>query len=239
MFYLRINVNETPEYQKISANQKLKFPLFSVLKEIPLTVVGVIGLAWLVSIMTFGTYVFAATYLYTYFNISLSLATLIVTLSLTVDALLEPLVAFLADKFGSLPIIKFGMMALFFLSTPIFHLILTRSVNLIIIGMVLMSVLIAITYASLNAYMVSLFPPQYRYSGFSVSFNTGISIFGGTAPLVMMWLIQKTGNLMAPSWCYMIGAMIGLVSLMMCEYSRKGIQAYSILSLSDVAEDVI
>lgn len=239
VFYLRINVNETPEYRRISANQKLKFPLFSALKEIPLAVVGVVGLAWLVSIMTFGTYVFAATYLYTYFNISLSLGTLIVTLSLTVDALLEPFVAFLADKFGSLPIIKFGMMALFFLSVPIFHLISTGNLIYIIIAMVLMSVLIAITYAPLNAYMVSLFPHQYRYSGFSVSFNTGISVFGGTVPLVLMWLIQKTGNLIAPSWYYMVGAVVGLGSLMICEYSRRRIHVYSIHSLSDVAEDVI
>ncbi len=77
-----------------------------------------------------------------------------------------------------------------------------------------MSVLIAITYAPLNAYMVSLFPHQYRYSGFGVAFNIGVSLFGGTTPLVMLWLVNKTNNFISPAWYYMFGAIIGLASLM-------------------------
>ena len=83
-----------------------------------------------------------------------------------------------------------------------------------------MSVLIAIMYAPLNAYMVSLFPHQYRYSGFGISFNIGISLFGGTTPLVLMWLVNKTGNFIAPAWYYVFGAFVGLVSLVICERGR-------------------
>jgi len=62
------------------------------------------------------------------------------------------------------------------LSIPIFILLATGNVVLIAIGLVFMSILIAITYAPLNAYMVSLFPHQYRYSGFGVAFNVGICL---------------------------------------------------------------
>lgn len=160
IFYLRTHVAETPEYEHITQHDKRRLPFLAALKEAPLAVVGIIGIAWLVSIMTFGTYVFTATYLHSYFHISLGLATLIITLALAVDATLEPFIALLADKIGLLKITRLGMVAMLLLSIPIFFLLATGNVVLIAMGLVFMSILIAITYAPLNAYMVSLFPHQ-------------------------------------------------------------------------------
>ena len=221
IFYLRTHVTETPEYRQIAPHEKTGLPFVTAIKEAPHAVIGVIGIAWLVGIMTFGTYVFTATYLHSYFNVSLSLAALIITLSLAIDASLEPFIAILADRVGLVRVIKFGMTAMLLLSGPVFYLLSTGSVALIIAGMVLMSILIAITYAPLNAYMVSLFPHQYRYSGFGVAFNIGISLFGGTTPLMMMWLVNKTGDFTAPAWYYVFGAIIGLASLAVCEHGQR------------------
>lgn len=221
IFYLRAHVAETPEYEHIAQHDKRSLPFLAALKEAPLAVVGIIGIAWLVSIMTFGTYVFTATYLHSYFHISLGLATLIITLALAVDATLEPFIALLADKIGLLKVVRLGMVGMLLLSIPIFILLATGNVVLIAIGLVFMSILIAITYAPLNAYMVSLFPHQYRYSGFGVAFNVGISLFGGTTPIVMMWLVNTTNNYISPAWYYMFGAIIGLGSIMICEQGRR------------------
>ncbi|HDU7890511.1 MFS transporter [Legionella pneumophila] len=221
IFYLRAHVAETPEYEHIAQHDKRSLPFLAALKEAPLAVVGIIGIAWLVSIMTFGTYVFTATYLHSYFHISLGLATLIITLALAVDATLEPFIALLADKIGLLKVVRWGMVGMLLLSIPIFILLATGNVVLIAIGLVFMSILIAITYAPLNAYMVSLFPHQYRYSGFGVAFNVGISLFGGTTPIVMMWLVNTTNNFISPAWYYMFGAIIGLGSIMICEQGRR------------------
>ena len=221
IFYLRTHVTETPEYAHIAQYEKRRLPFLAALKEAPLAVVGIIGMAWLVSIMTFGTYVFTATYLHSYFHISLGLATLIITLALAVDATLEPFIALLADRIGLLKVIRLGMVAMLILSIPIFYLLATGNVVLIAMGLAFMSILIAITYAPLNAYMVSLFPHQYRYSGFGVAFNVGISLFGGTTPIVMMWLVNTTNNFISPAWYYMFGVIIGLGSIMICEQGRR------------------
>ncbi len=221
IFYLRAHVAETPEYEHIAQHDKRSLPFLAALKEAPLAVVGIIGIAWLVSVMTFGTYVFTSTYLHSYFHISLGLATLIITIALAVDATLEPFIALLADKIGLLKVVRLGMVGMLLLSIPIFILLATANVVLISMGLVFMSILIAITYAPLNAYMVSLFPHQYRYSGFGVAFNVGISLFGGTTPIVMMWLVNTTNNFISPAWYYMFGAIIGLVSIMICEQGRR------------------
>ncbi len=220
IFFLRQHVDETPVFQALDSN-KPRVPFLTAIKEMPLTVIGVIGIAWLVSIMTFGTYVFSATYLHSYFNVPLSLATLIITISLLVDASLEPFIALIADKIGLLKVSATGMIALMIFAIPIFHLLASGNLALITAGMVSMSVLIAIIYAPLNAYMVSLFPSHYRYSGFGVSFNVGISLFGGTTPLFMMWLVSKTDNFIAPAWYYVFGSVIGIFALMICEKSQE------------------
>jgi len=221
IFFLRLHVKETPEYRQVSDAAKPRHPFLAAFNESPLAVIGVIGLAWLVSIMTFGTYMFTATYLNSYFNLSLSTASLIITFALAVDAILEPFIAILADKIGHLRVIRVGMILMMVLSLPIFAALSSGDLSLIMAGLILMSVLIAITYAPLNAYMVSLFPSQYRYSGFGVAFNIGISLFGGTTPLVMMFLIEKTNNFVSPAWYYIIGTVIGLCSLVVCEKSRR------------------
>lgn len=228
IFYLRIHVKETPEFNSIKKENNVHSPFMRALKEAPRTMIGVIGIVWLGSIMTFGTYIFSASYLHTYFHFPLSQITLIITLALTVDALLEPFIALIADKIGHLIVIKVGMIAMMLLCIPIFYLLSSGNLTLVVTGLIGMSVLIAITYAPLNAYMVSLFPKEYRYSGFGVAFNIGVSIFGGTTPLFMMWLVNYTGNVMAPAWYYLFGTIIGLGALALCESSRQRAKSFEI-----------
>lgn len=221
IFYLRRHVSETPAYELIRQHDKPKRPFWAAIKAAPYAFVGVIGLAWLIGIMTFGTYVFTASFLHTYFHLSLSTATLIITLSLAVDAVVEPLMAIWADRVGHLRVATLGIILMLLLSFPVFYLLASGHVTLIIMGMVLMSLLIAIAFAPLNAYMIELFPEDCRYSGFGVSFHIGMALFGSTTPLVLMWLVDKTGDFTAPAYYYVLGALIGLGSLAICEYGRR------------------
>ncbi|MDF1677639.1 MAG: MFS transporter [Legionellaceae bacterium] len=220
IFHLRRKVPETPVYAQMNANNKTKRPFLVALQKVPYAVIGVVGLGGLVGIMTFGMYVFTASYLHRYFNISLSYTTLMATASLAVVALLEPLMALVADKVGHLKQLVVGMLAMFCLSFWVMHFISSGNVSLILLGMFLMSGLIAITFAPINAYMLLLFPDNCRYSGFGVSFHVGISLFGSTAPLVLMWLVNQTGDMMMPAYYYMLGAVMGLGALFVCEYGR-------------------
>jgi MHS family proline/betaine transporter-like MFS transporter len=117
------------------------------------------------------------------------------------------------------------------LSLPVFYLLSSGHLISVILGMVMMSVLIATAFAPMNAYMVDMFPETCRYSGFGVSFHIGISLFGATTPLVLMWLVDKTGNFMAPAYYYMLGALVGLGSLAICEYGRRKVK-YSTLAVA-------
>ena len=220
IFYLRTHVKESPEYQAIEEYTKPKWPFLMAIQEVPFAIIGVIGIAWLAGIVTFGTYVFTSTYLHSYLHLSISHVTLMITLALVFEALLEPLIAIISDKIGYVKIISIGLVGILLFSIPIFQLLSTAHFGLIMAGLIWMSILIAFTYAPLNTYMVLLFPQHYRYSGFGIAFNLGISLFGATAPLVMVWLINITDSLIAPAFYYMVGAIIGLFALTLCEKSR-------------------
>ena len=70
--------------------------------------------------------------------------------------------------------------------------------------------------------MVELFPSECRRSGYSVSFNIGIGIAGGTAPLVATGLIGATGDLLAPAWFLMLGAALAAgAAFLMTDRSRE------------------
>ena len=43
------------------------------------------------------------------------------------------------------------------------------------------------------------FPTRVRYTASALCYNVSYTIFGGTAPLVGTWLIERTGNNLSPA----------------------------------------
>ena len=62
--------------------------------------------------------------------------------------------------------------------------------------------------------MASLFPARTRATGLSLSYNLGVTIFGGFAPAIFTWLSATTHNNNAPSF-YLIGtAMVSIAAVL-------------------------
>jgi len=81
--------------------------------------------------------------------------------------------------------------------------------------------LLALIMGAAPAMLVELFPSAYRMSGYSVSFNIGIGIAGGTAPVIATSLIDATGDLLAPAWFLMVGAALAaFAAFLMRDRSR-------------------
>ena len=105
-------------------------------------------------------------------------------------------------------------MVLFALVTiPLFYWMQTGSLVSALITQLLLVVLVAIPSGAAPAMFVELFPAVDRLSGYSVSFNVGMGIVGGSTPMVITWLISKTGLTVVPAF-YLFGwSLVGLLSL--------------------------
>jgi MFS transporter, MHS family, proline/betaine transporter len=82
--------------------------------------------------------------------------------------------------------------------------------------------LLALIMAAEPATLAEQFRRDFRLSGYSVSFNLGIGLAGGTAPLIATALIGATGNAMAPAWYLMLASAIAAAAaFLMADLSRK------------------
>ena len=58
-------------------------------------------------------------------------------------------------------------------------------------------------------------PKHIRGGTFATIYATAIAAFGGTAQLVVTWLIHTTGNALAPAWYMLFATAIGLIAMML------------------------
>ncbi|WP_150589010.1 MFS transporter [Pandoraea eparura] len=74
----------------------------------------------------------------------------------------------------------------------------------ILLILIAMTVIAAMTYASLAAYLVELFPARIRYTAISFPYHIGAGIFGGLLPFIATYLTLSVGDVLAGLW-YPIG----------------------------------
>lgn len=68
----------------------------------------------------------------------------------------------------------------------------------------LLIVAIGINMLTSTMLIVEALPRSVRATGVSMIYSFGVTIFGGSAQVVVTWLLNATGNPMAPAW-YLIG----------------------------------
>ncbi|MFJ6416428.1 hypothetical protein [Paeniglutamicibacter sp. NPDC091659] len=108
----------------------------------------------------------------------------------------------------------YAAIAALLLAWPLLQLMVTNpTIPTLIIVIALLGVLMAFYFGPLPALLSSLFPASIRGTGLAVTYNFGVTLLGGIAPLVLTWLRSVTGSLNAPSFYYMAIAVISLVGL--------------------------
>ncbi|MFT4249291.1 MAG: MFS transporter [Pseudomonas sp.] len=84
------------------------------------------------------------------------------------------------------------------------------------LSVLLITLLMTVCAASAGATFVMLmdaFPPHLRATGLSLVYGVAVTLFGGTALLVMTWLVELTGSPMAPAWYAALGCALSLFAL--------------------------
>ncbi len=72
-----------------------------------------------------------------------------------------------------------------------------------------------LSYGPLAAYLVEMFPLKIRYSSLSLPYHIGFGIFGGMAPLIATYLIQKA-NAAHKTDYYLAGLTYPIVVMIVC-----------------------
>lgn len=215
--YLRRNMAETESF----TDHRSGSPRRSNLRELarhPREVGIVLALTagGTVSFYTFTTYM--QKYLVNTTGFSKDDATLIASIALLVFVVLQPLAGLLSDFTGRrLMLIAFGALATLFTVPLLSQLAIPQSFGSALMWYIA-ALVITTGYTSINAiFKAELFPVHIRALGVAFPFAVGVSLFGGTAEYLALWL----KNIGHEEWFYYYvsacAAMSLIVSLTMKE----------------------
>jgi MHS family proline/betaine transporter-like MFS transporter len=98
----------------------------------------------------------------------------------------------------------------------------TQGLPDLIVAQVILALLIALPLGSAPAMLVELFPVSDRLTGYSLAYNLGLGVAGGSAPMVASWLLSASGYRGAPGLYLVLAALISAAALwLMQDRSRE------------------
>src|SRR5699024_5580602 len=132
---------------------------------------------------------------------------------LIVMVLMIPFVIYmghLGDRISNKKVIQGGLIGFILLSVPSFLLIGSGNTWLVFAGLMILAILLASMQGTMPSQLPSLFFTEVRYGALAITYNVSTSIFGGTAPLLVSWLIAETSSNMIPAYYIIVACFIGI-----------------------------
>lgn len=148
-------------------------------------------------------FVYAASYLTEQMHVSTAKAIDINTINLLLMLVLTLPGAILSDRIGRKPVLYFFLSGLVLLAWPLWWLMHQDHFALILVGQMSFAVLLGIAFAIYPATMVEMLPREVRCSGVSIAYNVCLGLFGGTAPLVATYLVERRPDDCVPAYYLM------------------------------------
>jgi MHS family alpha-ketoglutarate permease-like MFS transporter len=212
---MRSHMEETQSFTAAKDNKK-RGTLAELAKH-PRAVATVVGLT-LGGTVAFYTYsIYMQKFLANTVGLSKDQATLVSGATLLLFAILQPIVGGLSDRIGRRPIlIAFGVLGTLF-TVPIMTGI-SQTTSVWTAFFLIMAALVIVSgYTSINAVVkAELFPAEVRALGVGLPYALTVSIFGGTAEYIALWL-KQAGHESLFYW-YVTGTIF--ISLMVYVFMR-------------------
>jgi MHS family proline/betaine transporter-like MFS transporter len=214
--YLRSRMEDTPVFREVETAGEREASSASELKDLvsrywrPLLVLS--GLVIALNVTNYTLLSYMPTYLERRLGLSTQQALFVPIVGMLFMMLLLPFAGALSDRAGRKPMWWFSLVGLTVLVVPLYHLMETGFLGAIL-GFAALGFLYAPQLATISATFPAMFPTPVRFAGFAIAYNVSTSLFGGTAPAVNSWLIERTGDPATPAYYMMAACLIGMVAL--------------------------
>jgi MHS family proline/betaine transporter-like MFS transporter len=193
--YLRRNIAETPAFRRAQIERPAP-PAISG----PWLAARAFGFTILWTVTSYAMLSFMPTFTQKFAGLSRVEALWSSTAGIVMLVIAIPVMGWLSDRIGRRPMLLTCSIGFIVLSYPIFWLIVRSSRLAVILPLqVAISVLIAFFSGPGPAAIAEIFPTRARALWMSVGYSFAVAIFGGFAPYICTWLIDRTGSPLSPS----------------------------------------
>lgn len=198
-FYMRRTLEESPEFNALrSTPAQQRWSFLQVLKTTRGAMLMTLVIGCLNGVLSYTLFGFMNAYLSHYQGIPLQKAMQLNIPGLLTFMIGSPLLGLLFDKLGAKSYYRIAITYLMTVALPIYFLAQSGETSLIVLAQMMLGVATASIAGPQHAFVQRLFPVSARYLGISVSFCAGMALCGGTTPMVLTYLINKTQNLYLP-----------------------------------------
>jgi MHS family citrate/tricarballylate:H+ symporter-like MFS transporter len=121
----------------------------------------------------------------------------------------------MVDRIGRWPLMIWPQLAVLFATLPVFlWIVQTRSAWALLSGLGLLSLVNSLPYVAFYVAFAESLPKSIRGRSFATVYAVAVAAFGGTAQLVVAWLIHVTGSALAPAWYMVVATAVGLFAML-------------------------
>jgi len=217
--YIQLRLEDTPVFRQLEERQhegeeaESRSPVLEVLRDHPKQVLLAGGAFFVVN----GGFYVLITGMLDYGTRTLGVSENAMLAAVLISAVVEGIaivaMSALSDRVGRRPVFMSGAVLLGLWSFPLFWLVNTGSVPLIIVSLCIAQFFLGMMYGPQAALFSEMFSARVRYSGASIGYQ-GASVFaGGLAPIIMVWLLETTGTSLSVSFYMFLMAAITFFSV--------------------------
>ena len=170
----------------------------------------------------FMIFVFMKTYLREFVGLTETQALTISTLGLIALMLVTVASGTISDRIGRKPVLLVSAIAAILFAYPLLMLINIGTLWIALACQFAFAAIVGTYSGTAPSTMAEMVPSHVRVTGTSLGYNLCMALFGGTTPMITVFLIKVTGTDMAPAFYIMLAAAISFaVVLSIDETSRR------------------
>ena len=213
--YIRIRLEDTPDFRALQDSGEVsRSPFMETLRDNWKPILQIAGLVVVHNVGFYIVFTYMATYFPTYLGFSTTAAFVSTMLAGLVAMALIPLFGLLSDRVGRKPLLLTASVLFAVLAYPLFALMNLDNLTLAVSAHVIFAIIEALFVCCSLAAGAELFTTRVRSGGFGIGYNFSVAIFGGTAPYIATYLIDRTGNPLSPSYYMIFAAIVTLVTVL-------------------------
>ncbi|PNU06763.1 MFS transporter [Novosphingobium guangzhouense] len=216
--YLRARMEETPLFREAekAEEQSSRAPLRELWARHRRPLLAMSGLVIALNVVNYTLLSYMPTYLERRLGLSTDAALAVPIAGMLFMMVLLPFAGALSDRIGRKPMWMASLIGLILAVVPLYH-VMGIGLASAVVGYAVLGVLYVPQLATISATFPAFFPTAVRFAGFAVAYNLSTSLFGGTAPAVNAWLIDRTGDPLMPAYVMIAACLVGLVALRFTE----------------------